>query len=1097
MEKGACGNKRENSSDEKSTSKMTSDNESVESDKPRSWEILVFAWLSKSQFTNWFRGKQHQVKLAFDRKGDRNVAQYTPETVRRSTERLLRRAKMRIRQSSCSSSKSPTSRVIPTSDCPDFDFDDLDLETNTLKVPSGQEEESHSCVSKELSLDNMLCSSVNVNEAVEKCNVHSFEHPPMSCTVESEVVHKIVNFDADDACKRGDVICDKEVTVILESAKTEREPPTSKVVHERNKDSTDRKTEQIFDVLSVESATKCKEIEVARSRKSETVDDGKDEQPKERHLVAYNNALSKEESTGGAIVSVNSHDKNAGQTQNHIKGIAEDDEQASVLTTEDTVTEDADDIAQSSCEGDIAEGERNVAEVAENIRVDKNLSLSGNLRDKEGSFQESLSCNLHPQTLSVMDTEKVMGGRSMLATAEHQTNTQPDIKEQRLADGDEAHVTPSLQFADDKEEETNSQRLADEDREHTSTQIPGDETDETNAQMLADGDRAYITTQTVEDTAEEANSQRLADEDREHTTTQTADDKTDETNAQRLADGDRAYITTQTVEDTAEEANSQRLADEDREHTTTQTADDKEEEANATNANKSPFVVSSVLSSDQFSHDLSTANGTTPEDPRVHDLSTQPWACATSLTALVGPVAAGVTAHYPVLPSPPSNFMWPAVTHTSPFPTVESASAHASVQQSNYGLSSWPDHVPHVPFPVGFVQSPAVCDICPPGTEDDSPKASSKPPGSTVSENQSHGSVMDHSVVTALMQFYSEISEVEGSDSNDCVKVNDSTKAMTCGSTPNRPVPAQIRSYKGHGATSDKEVESDLEGSNIDFCEDMDVSDIEQADDPVTENAESLDRPNEEECRRTEMESNEPSTEKGVSAEGISVAPMDDAHVVDSAVDPALVKEPSASCTVSSAVNVMPQENSGVSRDLNVESTLSTAASLLANPGNGNATLVENLDVSSPLGILPLDSPSSTSMEAQGEVHFMSPIDPVFFANAEQTIFSSIGDLKNLLGQSSSFDRIAEEAISLTVSSLEDVLRQAQNSHVDLGNCPSDSGVSAGEEVSVPSKSFSSSAVPVSPLQGPSRSGFSGTTSCVSEDTRAEGSEMSHCTTKG
>lgn len=1047
MEKGGRGNKRENSSDEKSTSKMTSENESVESDKPRSWEILVFAWLSKSQFTNWFRGKQHQVKLAFDRKGDRNVAQYTPETVRRSTERLLRRAKMRIRQSSCSSSKSPTSRVIPTSDCPDFDFDDLDLETNTLKVPSGQEEESHSCVSKELSLDNMLCSSVNVNEAVEKCNVHSFEHPPMSCTVESEVVHKIVNFDADDACKRGDVICDKEVTVILESAKTEREPPTSKVVHERNKDSTDRQTEQIFDVLSVESATKCKEIKVARSRKSETVDDGKDEQPKEHHLVAYNNALSKEKSTGGAIVSVNSHDKNAGQTQNHIKGIAEGDEQASVLATEDTVTEDADDIAQSSCEGDIAEGERNVAEVAENIRVDKNLSLSGNLRDKEGSFQESLSCNLHPQTLPVMDTEKVMGGRSMLATAEHQTNTQPDIKEQRLADGDKAHITPSLQFADDKEEETNSQRLADEDREHSLTQIPGDETDETNAQMLADGDRAYITTQTVEDTAEEANSQRLADEDREHTTTQTADDK--------------------------------------------------EEEANATNANKSRFVVSSVLSSDQFSHDLSTANGTTPEDPRVHDLSTQPWACATSLTALVGPVAAGVTAHYPVLPSPPSNFMWPAVTHTSPFPTVGSASGHASVQQSNYGLSSWPDHVPHVPFPVGFVQSPAVSDICPPGTEDDSPKVSSKPPGSTVSENQSRGSVMDHSVVTALMQFYSEISEVEGSDGNDCVKVNDSTKAMTCGSTPNRPVPSQIRSYKGHGATSDKEVESDLEGSNIDFCEDMDVSDIEQADDPVTENAESLDRPNEEECRRTEMESNEPSTEKGVSAEGISVAPMDDAHVVDSAVDPAPVKEHSASCTVSSAVNVMPQENSGVSRDLNVESTLSTAASLLANPGNGNATLVENLDVSSPLGILRLDSPSSTSMEAQGEVHFMSPIDPVFFANAEQTIFSSIGDLKNLLGQSSSFDRIAEEAISYTVSSLEDVLRQAQNSHVDLGNCPSDSGVSPGEEVSVPSKSFSSSAVPVSPLQGPSRSGFSGTTSCVSEDTRAEGSEMSHCTTKG
>ena len=92
--------------------------------------------------------------------------------------------------------------------------------------------------------------------------------------------------------------------------------------------------------------------------------------------------------------------------------------------------------------------------------------------------------------------------------------------------------------------------------------------------------------------------------------------------------------------------------------------------------------------------------------------------------------------------------------------------------------------------------------------------------------------------------------------------------------------------------------------------------------------------------------------------------------------------------------------------------------------------------------------------EDLAEEQLLSPIDPLFMASAEQTIFSSIGGLRNLLGQSSTFDHIAEETIASTVSSLEDILRQANCSYLELSSCPSDSGVSVGEEASGPSRVF-------------------------------------------
>ena len=111
------------------------------------------------------------------------------------------------------------------------------------------------------------------------------------------------------------------------------------------------------------------------------------------------------------------------------------------------------------------------------------------------------------------------------------------------------------------------------------------------------------------------------------------------------------------------------------------------------------------------------------------------------------------------------------------------------------------------------------------------------------------------------------------------------------------------------------------------------------------------------------------------------------------------------------------------------------------------------------------EGPNDTIMEALEEELSLSSIDPLFMASAEQTIFSSIGDLRNLLGQSSTFDRIAEEAIASTVSSLENVLRQAHNMYQESSSCPSDSGMSVGEDVSALSRPLGNIPVSMIPVQ--------------------------------
>ena len=183
--------------------------------------------------------------------------------------------------------------------------------------------------------------------------------------------------------------------------------------------------------------------------------------------------------------------------------------------------------------------------------------------------------------------------------------------------------------------------------------------------------------------------------------------------------------------------------------------------------------------------------------------------------------------------------------------------------------------------------------------------------------------------------------------------------------------------------------------------------------------------------------------------------------------------------------SVTSNKSSGDSRDVIPNNTMVMGDNLVENPkGTSGRSQAENLDFAkdevrvqegiigikgktrknvtdenyqeNPIvsGYKPRAEEPANLEEDLSEEQLLSPIDPLFMASAEQTIFSSIGGLRNLLGQSSTFDRIAEETIASTVSSLEDILRQANCSYLELSSCPSDSGVSVGEEASGPSRVF-------------------------------------------
>ena len=1194
-EKGILSTKHDNSG----TAKVPSLNDLPESDKPRKWDIMVFAWMDKSQFSNWLRRKQHGAKLSLGAKGVKNPVQYTAETYRRSSERLLRRVKRQLRPSSRSRSKSPHKEERQLSDCPDFDFDDLDLESNLLK------EDAHCSVSKE-------SAPHTTKDAAENCNVHS-NALSSPCTVNNEVVHRSLSVNDDKAGKEAhhiDLLCDNEGPV-LSGRGGKKEPLTSKELDEGSKGMTNtqaqqRSSEQLnecrpidlertlatdgaagkgdhtdvicesevlltsewsrndeadtcrnFDEAAKEAANtkseqasndpsnECEAMDVERNLTSD-VAVGAGKESDDVDLICDNEVLAILERCGKdetlSPKDLEAAVKKHGKSSNDQSAGCEETDAKKTLTSDAAVGKD--DHIDPVCNNKVSAAMEVGAEVEllasrtldeassdatdthveqlENdpLAVEKTLTGDATVGSicKQDSVTECSNTLLDP----VMDESQP---RASLNFHGKRDTGSKRVNEQKLFISEQGEgcsetyskVPKAKKLQDDFGEKPHGQ-----DVKQTELEVTIAARGEEGSSIM--GDQGTVTKE-VKETAQTSYKGGV---DTGEGSLNTPDDK-ELSLTEELGDEEAAQesfscrpplpssspplppplppqpapsacsVSDKSVETVPVcQTNMQPhvIVEETNNIQSTRSEDTDALETTPANTSQSPFVVTSVFSSEKISQYLSPVDGASSKDPVAKDS----WLQSTALNTTTASSPTLFTPHYPLITTPPPlppSFIWPRVDQPGSLPMAGVVPTHASLQEPNYRFPSWADQAAPVPFPVGCVQRPSAGsgDICPPGTEDEqNVNKASGPAGIVADDDKSHGNFMDHSLVSELMQFYSEISEVEGKDSN-----NNQVTEKTVQSVKH-PEPTNMRSDKDDGATSEMEIESDLEeGSVVDVSENIDFQETEVSDNAVPVTAECFDESVELGQKRKEVVST--SNKYSTVTEGISKSV---AHVENTAVCPTVASMMDTAVTENplclNTVNSEPVKTTAVSSLVlsTVDSGLLDDDKTLKIPAMGAQTMhVQDVHVSSPLDspidTPPLQSPAVITDEVSGDIQLSTPIDPVFFANVEKTIFSSISDLTNLLGQSPVFDRIAEEAITSTVSSLEDVLLQAQNSYQGSNSCPSDSGVSIGEDVSMPSALYRGISVPASPLQGSSdlRSEKSGTSS------GPDGSDTSHCTSKG
>lgn len=1196
LEKGILSTKHDNTS----TAKVPSLNDLPQSDKPRKWDIMVFAWMDKSQFSNWLRRKQHGAKLSLGAKGVKNPVQYTAETYRRSSERLLRRVRRQLRPSSRSRSKSPHKEDRQLSDCPDFDFDDLDLESNLLK------EDAHCSVSKE-------STPYTTKDAAENCNVHSNALSSPS-TVNNEVVHRSLSVNDDKAGKEAhhiDLLCDNEGPV-LSGRGGKKEPQTSKELDEGSKGITNTKAEQRsseqlnecrpidlertlatdvtaskadhtdvicesevlptsewsrndeadtrrnFDEAAQEAAntkseqasndpaSECEAMDVERNLTSDVAvgagkesDDvdlicdnevlailercGKDEtlSPKDLEAAVTKHEKSSNDQSAGC------EEKDAKKTRTSDPAVGKDDHIDPVCNNKVSaameVGAEVEILASRTLDEASSDATDTHVEQLENDPLAVEKTLTGDATVGSICKQDSVTQCYNTLLVPVMDESQP---RASLNFQEERDAGSRRINEQKIFISEQGEgcsetyskVLKSKKLQDDFGEKPHGQNVKQTELEATIA-ARGEE----GSPML--GDQGTVTKEVKEtaqtgykggvDTGEGSLS---TPDDKESSLTEVLDDEeaAQESFSCRpplpssspplppplppqpapsvCSMSDKGVETAPVCKTnmqphiTVEETNNIQ---------STRSEDTDALETTPANTSQPPFVVTSVFSSEKFSQYLSPVDGASSKDPVAKDS----WLQSTALNTTTASSPALFTPQYPLTATPPPlppSFMWPRMDQPGSLPMAGVVPTHASLQQPNYRFPSWADQAAPVPFPVGCVQRPSAGsgDICPPGTEDEqNVNKASGPAGIVADDDKSHGNFMDHSLVSELMQFYSEISEVEGKDGNN----NNNQVTEKTVESVKHPEQTDMRSDKDDGATSEMEIESDLEGSVVDVSENTVVQETEVSDNAFPETAECFDESVEFGQKRKEVVST--SSKYSTVTEGISksVAHVENTAVcstVASMIDSAVTENPLGLNTVNSE----PVNTTAVSSLVlsTVDSELLNEEKTLKIPAMGAQTVhVQDVHVSSPLDspidTPPLQSPAVITDEVSGDIQVSTPIDPVFFANVEKTIFSSICDLTNLLGQSPVFDRIAEEAIASTVSSLEDVLLQAQSSYQGSNSCPSGSGVSIGEDVSLPSALYRGISVPASPLQGSSdlRSEKSGASS------GPEGSDTSHCTSKG
>ena len=1086
----------------------TNDNEAV-GDEVRDWKFYVFACMKKPQFENWIRRKNFAAKLA----GKCSVI-LTPEQVRRYSERWYRRVKKQLRRT-CHSSR-PHTEDLETSDYLEFDFDDMDVESKNC-----------SSVSKELS----QCETVNVSNNVERCSVYStrMEHPALPGTERSEVVQSHVNFSSVDECndetvyieKTDDLMCDKEVSIILKQDDMD-EVSTSNI----GNDDADNSV-----LGSVTSALTGKDIPVKAEERSDC-------------LVEDQVTICEEE------------DMETGITGR--AGCIKQQDAAKESPVAEVLDQSVHLRSESEGNGDKVIGGEN--EVVHGLGCEE--ANNGKDGPQDGSREEFLAADIKSASEAEairavdvsanaphnQDVERIPG-----EVKEDQSGTEASIMD-TVAEYANMDVTDTAEVTDDHESHQEPRSVARRDIQVVE-----------NALAPEDGHCGEDKTCSAEDeSVGEGNKveSRMGTDDAEDKPAFTATSE-----PQTSIDGNVHKATVVLEQD--------------------KTGSVMSGGTNTTMTNRSPKVSTLVTSTAQLSQSQSGSLTTIVSTSNQPNISELPVPQRPSWTTPIVPVTSPFPAFHPF----PPHAVWPVARYAGPFTTTGIVPSQAPIHpQCNHGFDpSWVDHPLHVPIPVGCVRSHSTYDdICPPGTENMSLEPSSEQadlaPGPETQEETSistddkqlHQRVLDNSVVTALMQFYSEIEEVEGCKSNGVEGTDDTTETNSSLRVP-KPVEesTQTKRSKSFETSSDMEVETDCEDSDKGVSEDAEMSETG-----------GVARAGKLKGKNEEVESTGPSTKPSQFASGI-VCSKEDITVVEKQVDRTELENPvmmNPETTEDETLAKNPEvetertqvTKTGITGDTTqVEyPNMTMSKSLADNPDNSmdrtlsenpttdetaveNGTLAENANVTGDRTLIEKDSvpietilaeehdvamnetlvdslditvkgpqmedpcivaggthveeppsksmlaeepdvamnetlvdsldiavdrtqmgdpftvvggthaegPNGAVMEALEEELPLSPIEPLFMASAEQTIFSSIGDLRNLLGQSSTFDRIAEEAITSTVSCLEHVLRQAYNSYQESSSCPSDSGMSVGEDVSAPSRSYSNIPVSMIPLQ--------------------------------
>ena len=1113
-------------------------------EKPEKWDIYVFAWMNKVQLENWVRRQNHGAKLATIGTDQTCTVEITPESKRRSSERLYRRAKKRLRRL-CQSSRPCTEDA----DTPEPAFDDVNAETQY---------ESFTPFHKEASSSSVSVSKEDGN--VERCSVQSahVNHSVSPCTPVENFAQKHIDVNAE--CdysvhpKTDDLLCDKEVSIIFEKGLvTEVEgvtgnnddpnhPETSCSHVHLGKDSSEEEEER-DDVSLGDQGNECGRDGVQRGPVAGAESDSihkEDAVIKSFPTKVFDSSEDKEHQP----LDIDMHDIADDVVLHH--AVSEGNREAKDRQANLCVTADMTNVNELKSIGDFSldlnsQHEKDTSDTPQNVKeVTEDVEVNQSTADEAVVVRSG--------SVIFEDQKPSLAGQST-----------PDVENYSREEGSLGHETPKCP----NEGETGEEKMLSE---------PDLGPDGCGGRGEGEGEgekRAGI---------------------------KISDPKTRKENHMN-----EAPVETLAAEEKTDDAGHERTA--------------------STVANALPIEASIGISSDQLNKAHKTPSTTagaaaagvlTSCDPGV--LKLVPGTLPSALEPLL-------QTHIP-------HFLLPPLPLRPSLPRNVACSSVNSCPPGSELLSPTEASGNSTIFP-----SDSVAQEVANKDEDDEDRRQPK-------------SVMDHSVVSALVQFYTESNNVNGNRNCDLKEKENNAKTNSGVCISTRMESAQKGGRK-HEETSDMEIDSDNERSEsfdgysiqIDNTNGSRNSDLkEKKDDAETnscvcistsmesaqkggrkheetsdmeidsdqEKSESSDgysiqinntngnrnsdlkeeednaKTNSGVCISTRMESVQKSDRKheetsdmeidsdqernatimviersessnGYSiqdkpakldsadtvnqqslAAGVQLHAEDDKVSVGKSLDVSAAKNPDVdanllkdqellnndalkeipgcsgnerqetlSCvsrndlgvgkndmevdveSLLKCSSVTSNKSSGDSRDVIPNNTMVMGDNLVENPkGTSGRSQAENLDfakdeVRVQEGIIGIKGKTRKNItdenyqenpivsvykpraeepanleEDLSEEQLLSPIDPLFMASAEQTIFSSIGGLRNLLGQSSTFDRIAEETIASTVSSLEDILRQANCSYLELSSCPSDSGVSVGEEASGPSRVF-------------------------------------------